>query len=79
MTDAVVPARLKNVQKADEVALQVGIRIGDAIAHTGLCCKVDHLLKLFLLEECIEGGLISPEISGITILLSLISSRRPEA
>ena len=58
MTDAVVPARLKNVQKADEVALQVGIGIGDAIAHTGLCCKVDHLLKLFLLEECIEGGLI---------------------
>ena len=44
MLDAVVPAALEDVEEADEVAVDVGVRVGQRVAHAGLRGQVDHAL-----------------------------------
>ena len=45
MLDAVVPAALDDVQEAGDVALHIGMRIDDGVAHAGLGRQMHHALK----------------------------------
>ena len=52
-------ARLQYIIEAYHVALDVGIRIGDAIAHTSLSSEIYHYVKVVLLEQSINQCLVS--------------------
>lgn len=54
----VVAARLKDVVESDEVALDVGVGIGDAVAHACLGGEVDHYCYLVFGEDCLHSGLV---------------------
>ena len=58
MLDAVVPARFEHVQKAHDVALQVGVRVRDAVAHAGLRRHIHDLLELFAFHQAVERGFV---------------------
>ena len=53
-----VPAGLQDVVEPDHVALDVGIRILDAIADTRLSCEVHDDVKMVFLEEAVDEGLV---------------------
>ena len=54
-----VPAGFQNVVEPDHVALDVGIRILDAITDTGLSGKVHDDIEEVFLEEVVDEGLVS--------------------
>ena len=58
MFHLMVTARLENVVESDEVALDVGVGIGDAVAHACLGGEVDHYCYLVFGEDCLHGCLI---------------------
>ena len=47
-------ASLKDVVEANEVALDIGIWIGDAVADACLCGEVDHHIEVILVKEFIN-------------------------
>jgi len=51
--DLVVAAGFQNVQEADQVALQVSVRVRDGVAHARLCGEVHDLVELFFGEELV--------------------------
>ena len=55
MVDMMMTTALENIVETDEVALDVGIGIGDRITHTCLSSKIDDHRWLLLSEEMIEG------------------------
>ncbi len=59
MLHLVVAAALKDVDEADQVAVDVGMRILDRVAHTGLGGQVDHLVELFLGEQFLHPGAVA--------------------
>ena len=56
--DLVMAAGFQNVQEADQVALQVGIRVRDGVAHAGLGGEVHDLVELFFGKELVQGFLV---------------------
>ena len=58
MLDAVVPTRFEHVQKAHDVALQVGVRVRDAVAHAGLRRHIHDLLEFFAFHQAVERGFV---------------------
>ena len=54
----IVPAGLQDIVKADHVALNVGIRVLDAIADTRLCGQVHDDIEVVFLEEAINERLV---------------------
>ena len=58
MLHHVVAAGLEDVVESDEVALDVGVGIGDAVAHACLGGEVDHYGYLVFSEDCLHGCLI---------------------
>ena len=54
----VVAARLEDVVESDEVALDVGVGIGDAVAYACLGGEVDHYCYLVFGEDCLHGCLV---------------------
>jgi hypothetical protein len=54
--DAVVPAALENVQRADDVGIDVGVRVIDAVADAGLGGEVDDALRAHLGEQPLHAG-----------------------
>ena len=55
----VMSASLQYIIEAYHVALDVGIRISDAIAHTSLSCEIYHYVKVVLLEQLINQRIVS--------------------
>ena len=55
----VVAAGLENIEEADHIALHVGIRVRDGVAHAGLCREVYHLVKFFGSKKFVNGFLVS--------------------
>ena len=53
-----VAAGLEDVVEADEVRLDVGVGVGDAVAHPGLCSQVDHYGGPVVGENLVDGGLV---------------------
>ena len=54
----VVAAGLEDVVETDEVALDVGVGIGDAVAHACLGGEVNHYRYLVFGEDCLHGCLV---------------------
>lgn len=54
--DRVVAAGLKHVEEADEVALEVGTRILDGVAHARLGGEVHHDVEAVLGEQALDEG-----------------------
>ena len=67
-----MPASLQDIIEAYHVALNIGIRIGDAIAHTSLCSQIHHHVKVVLLEQAINQSLVSQ----VTLDELIFNSRR---
>ena len=51
-----VAAGLKDVEEADEVALEVGARVLDGVADTGLGREVHHYIEAVLGEQALDKG-----------------------
>lgn len=54
MLDGIVSARLQDVVEPNDVALNVHIRILDAVANTRLGGQIDYYLGLVLLEQFVD-------------------------
>ncbi len=59
MTVLGVPARLQDVVKANDVALDIDIRILDAVAHTRLSSKVYYNVKLIFFKQLVYQFTVS--------------------
>jgi len=46
-----VAATFQDIGKARQIAPDVGLRVGDAVAHPGLSRQVDHIFRLMLREQ----------------------------
>lgn len=53
-----VAARLEDVVESDEVTLNIGVGIGDAVAHACLGGQVDDYGYTVVREDCLQSGLI---------------------
>ena len=58
MLHRMMAAGFEDVVEADEVRFDIGVRVGDGVAHAGLCGKVDHDLRLVLLEDSVNARLV---------------------
>ena len=58
MLHLVVAAGLEDVVEPYEVALDIGVGIGDAVAHACLGGEVDHYCYLVFGEDCLHSGLV---------------------
>ena len=54
MLNFVVAAGLENVDKADEIAVDVGVRVGDGVTDSRLSSEVDNPLGLGFCEEFVD-------------------------
>ena len=54
MLNGIMPTSLQDIIEANHVALNIGIRIGDAIAYTCLCSQIYHHIKVVLLKQSIN-------------------------
>lgn len=53
-----VAAGFEDVVEADEVGLDIGIGVGDAIADTSLGSEVDHNLRMVFGEDAVDEGAV---------------------
>ena len=51
MFNLLVPTALENIQKADDIGVDIGARILQRIADAGLSCEIDHPLRLEISER----------------------------
>ena len=58
MLHFVVAAGLKDVVEPNEVALDIGVGVGDAVAHACLGGEVDHYGYTVVHEDVLHGSLI---------------------
>ena len=58
MLHLVVAARLEDVVEPYEVALDIGVGIGDAVAHACLGGQVDDYGYTVVREDVLHGGLV---------------------
>ena len=65
-------AGFQNVVKANHIAFNVRIRIGNGIPHTGLCTKVHHNVRVILLKNTVDEGLIGKIALDKCIVLELL-------
>ena len=54
-----MPTGLQYVIEAEDIALDVGVRVLDAVAHTCLGGEVHYDVEVVLLEEAVDEGLVS--------------------
>jgi hypothetical protein len=50
-----VPAAFENIDKADKVRIDIGLRISQRISDTGLGSKIDHDVKIVGVEKIIQS------------------------
>ena len=51
MVNAIVPAGLEDIVEADDIALDISVRILDAVPHARLCRQIDHHRRRILREN----------------------------
>lgn len=52
-------AGFQNVVKANKVTFDVGIRVGDGIAHACLCCQVYYYFRLVVGKDFVDECFVS--------------------
>lgn len=52
--DLVVAAALQYIGESDDIAIDIRLRVDEAVAHARLCGQVDYGIKLFGFEELVE-------------------------
>ena len=50
-----VAAGFEYIVKAYEIALHISVRIGNAVAHPGLCCEVNYHRDVFGAEDVLQS------------------------
>lgn len=68
----VVTAGFQNIVKANHVAFDVGIRVGDGVPYTSLCAKVDHDVRVALLKDAVDESLICKIAFNKGVVLELL-------
>jgi hypothetical protein len=58
MLNPVMPTTLKNIQKAREITVDIGLGIFQAVTHPGLSRKINNLLKRVFPEKLFHSGSI---------------------
>ena len=58
MLDRIITARLKNIVKAYEIALDIAIRVRDTVTHTCLSGKVYHHINLVFRKNFLDEGFV---------------------
>ena len=58
----VMAASFEKVVEADEIGLDIGIRVGDRVTYTSLCSKVHDNGNLVLGEDLLDGGFVGDRI-----------------
>lgn len=53
-----VAARFKDVVETDKVRFDISVWVGNRIAHTGLCGKIDNYIGLKFLEKSVDQCLV---------------------
>lgn len=53
----IMAAGFQNVVEANHVALDVSIRVGDGVPHACLRAKIDHDIRVVLLENAVDRAL----------------------
>ena len=48
-------AALENIQEAFDIGFLVGLRIGDGVAHSGLCGEIDDAVGLEIGKHLLQG------------------------
>ena len=56
--NGIVATSLKNVQETGEVAIQVCVWVAYRVAHTGLSCKIDNLVKSLVGKQPVYSFLV---------------------
>ncbi len=77
MLHAAVPAALEHVGEADEVRVDVGMRVGDGVAHAGLRGEMDDHVEALALEQCRHAGAIGEVEFGEREALERRQAREP--
>ena len=65
-------AGFQNVIEANHVALDIGIRVGDGVAHTSLGTQIDHNVWVILLKNAVDKCLIRKVTLDKCIVLELL-------
>lgn len=58
MLDRMLSAGFQDIIETYEIALDIYVRVIDAVSDAGLCCQIDHYLKLILFKQSIDRRLI---------------------
>lgn len=68
-----MPAGFKDVIETDQVTLDIGIGVGDAVADTGLSRQVDHHIKVVVGKKAVDKGFIGK----VALYKSISAPRMP--
>ena len=58
MLAAVMAAAFQHVQKALEIGVEIGFRMGDRMSHAGLGCEMHHMREFVFLEQLRRRGAV---------------------
>lgn len=76
MLHRIMTAGFEDVVEADEVRFDIGVRVGDGVAHARLRCEVDHDLRLVLLEDFVNEHLVCKVSFDKSVILKLLEHRK---
>ena len=50
-----MPAGFQDIEKAGDVAVEVGVGVFQGVTHTRLGRQIDHHIELFALKQCVNA------------------------
>ena len=59
MPDTEIPASLEDIEESLEVAVEIGVWIGNRIPHPCLCGEVHHGIEMLFREQPVQGILVT--------------------
>ncbi len=74
--DLMVPAGFQDIEKTNQIRLQISIRIVDAVPHSGLSGKVDDIINRMRLENIVQLFLVG-EIGLVEI--EVVAGQLPQS
>ena len=74
---AMMPAPFEDMQRANNVALDIGVRIFYGVADTGLCRKMHDFLKVLFRKQFLYGIAILQIDTRHFEIVKVVENRRP--